>query len=113
MFKARFLSWKQRFWVVLILLVGNVGLFWILGILKSNFLFAESFISVGCFVAFCLQTKKFIESYVLYTLCNAISVGIWFCIFTTTPESIAQLVSSVVFLCVGAYYGYSWVKQKS
>lgn len=110
-FKPRFLSWNQRLGVLCLVAIGSILAYWILSWLKSSFLYAESMISIGCFVAFCLQVRKFVEAYLLYLFCNVISVGIWFCIFSTTPESITQLMSSIVFLIAGSYYGWEWAKR--
>lgn len=110
-FHVKILTWTQRLVAIGVWGIGTLLALLFLDSIKSSFVYAESLITAGCFLAFCLQVKRYVEAYILFTLCNCISVGIWFCIFSTTPESIVQLLSSCIFLCVGSYYGWEWMKK--
>ncbi|WRA07148.1 nicotinamide riboside transporter PnuC [Helicobacter pylori] len=76
--------------------------------IKTNFLWAESFNFVIFIIAFILQVLRYMESYVLMTLGNIVSVIVWFCIFQISTESLVQLFTTILYLFIGLYYFKRW-----
>ncbi len=79
--------------------------------IKTNFLWAESFNFVIFIIAFILQVLRYMESYVLMTLGNIVSVIVWFCIFQISTESLVQLFTTILYLFIGMYYFNHWNKS--
>ncbi|WP_305876602.1 nicotinamide riboside transporter PnuC [Helicobacter pylori] len=109
--KAQKLSKKWRF-----ILVLGVGVLTYVSALffkeiKTNFLWAESFNFVIFIIAFILQVLRYMESYVLMTLGNIVSVIVWFCIFQISTESLVQLFTTILYLFIGLYYFNRWNKS--
>ncbi|GAA7282239.1 nicotinamide riboside transporter PnuC [Helicobacter pylori] len=76
--------------------------------IKTNFLWAESFNFVIFIIAFILQVLRYMESYVLMTLGNIVSIVVWFCIFQISTESLVQLFTTILYLFIGMYYFNRW-----
>ncbi|WQX95263.1 nicotinamide riboside transporter PnuC [Helicobacter pylori] len=76
--------------------------------IKTNFLWAESFNFVIFIIAFILQVLRYMESYVLMTLGNIVSIIVWFCIFQISTESLVQLFTTILYLFIGLYYFNRW-----
>ncbi|MFB1285419.1 nicotinamide riboside transporter PnuC [Helicobacter pylori] len=76
--------------------------------IKTNFLWAESFNFVIFIIAFILQVLRYMESYVLMTLGNIVSIVVWFCIFQISAESLVQLFTTILYLFIGLYYFNRW-----
>ncbi|WP_202145686.1 nicotinamide riboside transporter PnuC [Helicobacter pylori] len=76
--------------------------------IKTNFLWAESFNFVIFIIAFILQVLRYMESYVLMTLGNIVSVIVWFCIFQISTESLVQLFTTILYFFIGLYYFNRW-----
>ncbi|WRC01613.1 nicotinamide riboside transporter PnuC [Helicobacter pylori] len=76
--------------------------------IKTNFLWAESFNFVIFIIAFILQVLRYMESYVLMTLGNIVSIIVWFCIFQISTESLVQLFTTILYLFIGMYYFNRW-----
>ncbi|KNE05630.1 nicotinamide mononucleotide transporter [Helicobacter pylori] len=106
--KAQKLSKNWRF--VLVLGVGVLTCVSALFFkeIKTNFLWAESFNFVIFIVAFILQVLRYMESYVLMTLGNIVSIIVWFCIFQISTESLVQLFTTILYLFIGMYYLKRW-----
>ncbi|MFP6287951.1 nicotinamide riboside transporter PnuC [Helicobacter pylori] len=79
--------------------------------IKTNFLWAESFNFVIFIIAFILQVLRYMESYVLMTLGNIVSIIVWFCIFQISTESLVQLFTTILYLFIGLYYFNRWNKS--
>ncbi|MCG3025244.1 nicotinamide riboside transporter PnuC [Helicobacter pylori] len=79
--------------------------------IKTNFLWAESFNFVIFIIAFILQVLRYMESYVLMTLGNIVSIIVWFCIFQISTESLVQLFTTILYLFIGMYYFKRWNKS--
>ncbi|GAA8381098.1 nicotinamide riboside transporter PnuC [Helicobacter pylori] len=79
--------------------------------IKTNFLWAESFNFVIFIIAFILQVLCYMESYVLMTLGNIVSIIVWFCIFQISTESLVQLFTTILYLFIGLYYFNRWNKS--
>ncbi|MGL2365418.1 nicotinamide riboside transporter PnuC [Helicobacter pylori] len=79
--------------------------------IKTNFLWAESFNFVIFIIAFILQVLRYMESYVLMTLGNIVSIIVWFCIFQISAESLVQLFTTILYLFIGLYYLKHWNKS--
>ncbi|WP_120913711.1 nicotinamide riboside transporter PnuC [Helicobacter pylori] len=79
--------------------------------IKTNFLWAESFNFVIFIIAFILQVLRYMESYVLMTLGNIVSIIVWFCIFQISTESLVQLFTTILYLFIGMYYFNRWNKS--
>ncbi|RVY68999.1 nicotinamide riboside transporter PnuC [Helicobacter pylori] len=109
--KAQKLSKNWRF--ILILGVGVLtcasALFF--KEIKTNFLWAESFNFVIFIIAFILQVLRYMESYVLMTLGNIVSIIVWFCIFQISTESLVQFFTTILYLFIGMYYFKCWNKS--
>lgn len=106
--KAQKLSKNWRF----VLLLG-VGVLTCVSALffkeiKTNFLWAESFNFVIFIIAFILQVLRYMESYVLMTLGNIVSIIVWFCIFQISTESLVQFFTTILYLFIGMYYFNRW-----
>lgn len=93
--------------VVVLSLLGVKFLTW----LDSSFIYAESFIFIALVIAFVLQVLRYTESYALVTLANVTSIIVWFLIFQTSPQSIVQLLTTTIFLCIGVHYWRVWWKE--
>ncbi|WP_139520374.1 nicotinamide riboside transporter PnuC [Helicobacter pylori] len=109
--KVQKLSKKWRF-----ILVLGVGVLTYVSALffkeiKTNFLWAESFNFVIFIIAFILQVLRYMESYVLMTLGNIVSIVVWFCIFQISTESLVQLFTTILYLFIGMYYFNRWNKS--
>ncbi|WRE33004.1 nicotinamide riboside transporter PnuC [Helicobacter pylori] len=109
--KAQKLSKNWRF-----ILVLGVGVLTCVSALffkeiKTNFLWAESFIFVIFIIAFILQVLRYMESYVLMTLGNIVSIIVWFCIFKISTESLVQFFTTILYLFIGMYYFKHWNKS--
>ncbi|WP_120865659.1 nicotinamide riboside transporter PnuC [Helicobacter pylori] len=109
--KAQKLSKNWRF-----ILVLGVGVLTCVSALffkeiKTNFLWAESFNFVIFIIAFILQVLRYMESYVLMTLGNIVSVIVWFCIFQISTESLVQLFTTILYLFIGMHYFKRWNKS--
>ncbi len=106
--KAQKLSKNWRF--ILILGVGVLTCVSALFFkeIKTNFLWAESFNFVIFIIAFILQVLRYMESYVLMTLGNIVSIVVWFCIFQISTESLVQLFTTILYLFIGMYYFKRW-----
>ncbi|GAA9314347.1 nicotinamide riboside transporter PnuC [Helicobacter pylori] len=109
--KAQKLSKNWRFALVL-----GVGVLTYMSALffkeiKTNFLWAESFNFVIFIIAFILQVLRYMESYVLMTLGNIVSIIVWFCIFQISTESLVQLFTTILYLFIGLYYFNRWNKS--
>ncbi|MFP6166824.1 nicotinamide riboside transporter PnuC [Helicobacter pylori] len=76
--------------------------------IKTNFLWAESFNFVIFIIAFILQVLRYMESYVLMTLGNIVSIIVWFCIFQISAESLVQFFTTILYLFIGMYYLKRW-----
>ncbi|WQY02274.1 nicotinamide riboside transporter PnuC [Helicobacter pylori] len=76
--------------------------------IKTNFLWAESFNFVIFIIAFILQVLRYMESYVLMTLGNIVSIIVWFCIFQISTESLVQLFTTILYFFIGLYYFNRW-----
>ncbi|WQS25155.1 nicotinamide riboside transporter PnuC [Helicobacter pylori] len=76
--------------------------------IKTNFLWAESFNFVIFIIAFILQVLRYMESYVLMTLGNIVSIVVWFCIFQISTESLVQFFTTILYLFIGMYYFKRW-----
>ncbi|WQR77327.1 nicotinamide riboside transporter PnuC [Helicobacter pylori] len=76
--------------------------------IKTNFLWAESFNFVIFIIAFILQVLRYMESYVLMTLGNIVSIIVWFCIFQISTESLVQFFTTILYLFIGLYYFNRW-----
>ncbi|MFP6196080.1 nicotinamide riboside transporter PnuC [Helicobacter pylori] len=76
--------------------------------IKTNFLWAESFNFVIFIIAFILQVLRYMESYVLMTLGNIVSIIVWFCIFQISAESLVQLFTTILYFFIGLYYLKRW-----
>ncbi|GAA8473037.1 nicotinamide riboside transporter PnuC [Helicobacter pylori] len=79
--------------------------------IKTNFLWAESFNFVIFIIAFILQVLRYMESYVLMTLGNIVSIIVWFCIFQISTESLVQFFTTILYLFIGLYYLKRWNKS--
>ncbi|KOS34729.1 nicotinamide mononucleotide transporter [Helicobacter pylori] len=79
--------------------------------IKTNFLWAESFNFVIFIIAFILQVLRYMESYVLMTLGNIVSIVVWFCIFQISAESLVQLFTTILYLFISLYYFNRWNKS--
>ncbi len=79
--------------------------------IKTNFLWAESFNFVIFIIAFILQVLRYMESYVLMTLGNIVSIIVWFCIFQISTESLVQLFTTILYLFIGMHYFKHWNKS--
>ncbi|MEJ8626106.1 nicotinamide riboside transporter PnuC [Helicobacter pylori] len=79
--------------------------------IKTNFLWAESFNFVIFIIAFILQVLRYMESYVLMTLGNIVSIIVWFCIFQISTESLVQFFTTILYLFIGMYYLKRWNKS--
>ncbi|MFP6237088.1 nicotinamide riboside transporter PnuC [Helicobacter pylori] len=79
--------------------------------IKTNFLWAESFNFVIFIIAFILQVLRYMESYVLMTLGNIVSIVVWFCIFQISTESLVQFFTTILYLFIGMYYFNRWNKS--
>ncbi|MFP6064616.1 nicotinamide riboside transporter PnuC [Helicobacter pylori] len=79
--------------------------------IKTNFLWAESFNFVIFIIAFILQVLRYMESYVLMTLGNIVSIIVWFCIFQISTESLVQFFTTILYLFIGMYYFNRWNKS--
>ncbi|WRB42924.1 nicotinamide riboside transporter PnuC [Helicobacter pylori] len=106
--KAQKLSKNWRF-----ILVLGVGVLTCVSALffkeiKTNFLWAESFNFVIFIIAFILQVLRYMESYVLMTLGNIVSIIVWFCIFQISTESLVQFFTTILYLFIGMYYFKRW-----
>ncbi|WRD37226.1 nicotinamide riboside transporter PnuC [Helicobacter pylori] len=109
--KAQKLSKNWRFTLVL-----GIGVLTCVSALffkeiKTNFLWAESFNFVIFIIAFILQVLRYMESYVLMTLGNIVSIVVWFCIFQISTESLVQLFTTILYLFIGMYYFKCWNKS--
>ncbi len=109
--KAQKLSKNWRFTLVL-----GIGVLTCVSALffkeiKTNFLWAESFNFVIFIIAFILQVLRYMESYVLMTLGNIVSIIVWFCIFQISTESLVQLFTTILYLFIGLYYLKRWSKS--
>ncbi|MFP6128663.1 nicotinamide riboside transporter PnuC [Helicobacter pylori] len=109
--KAQKLSKNWRFTLVL-----GVGVLTCVSALffkeiKTNFLWAESFNFVIFIIAFILQVLRYMESYVLMTLGNIVSIIVWFCIFQISTESLVQFFTTILYLFIGMYYFKRWNKS--
>ncbi|GAA9959604.1 nicotinamide riboside transporter PnuC [Helicobacter pylori] len=109
--KAQKLSKNWRF--VLILGIGVLTYVSTLFFkeIKTNFLWAESFNFVIFIIAFILQVLRYMESYVLMTLGNIVSIVVWFCIFQISTESLVQFFTTILYLFIGMYYLKRWNKS--
>ncbi|GAA9944076.1 nicotinamide riboside transporter PnuC [Helicobacter pylori] len=109
--KAQKLSKNWRF--VLILGIGVLTYVSALFFkeIKTNFLWAESFNFVIFIIAFILQVLRYMESYVLMTLGNIVSIVVWFCIFKISTESLVQFFTTILYLFIGMYYLKRWNKS--
>lgn len=79
--------------------------------IKTNFLWPESFNFVIFIIAFILQVLRYMESYVLMTLGNIVSIIVWFCIFQISTESLVQFFTTILYLFIGMYYLKHWNKS--
>ncbi len=79
--------------------------------IKTNFLWPESFNFVIFIIAFILQVLRYMESYVLMTLGNIVSIIVWFCIFQISTESLVQFFTTILYLFIGMYYLKRWNKS--
>lgn len=109
--KAQKLSKNWRF--ILILGVGVLTCVSALFFkeIKTNFLWPESFNFVIFIIAFILQVLCYMESYVLMTLGNIVSIIVWFCIFQISAESLVQFFTTILYLFIGLYYFNRWNKS--
>ncbi len=109
--KAQKLSKNWRFALILGIGVLTYASALFFKEIKTNFLWAESFNFVIFIVAFILQVLRYVESYVLMTLGNIVSVIVWFCIFQISTESLVQLFTTILYLFIGMYYFKHWNKS--
>ncbi|WRE78243.1 nicotinamide riboside transporter PnuC [Helicobacter pylori] len=79
--------------------------------IKTNFLWAESLNFIIFIIAFILQVLRYMESYVLMTLGNIVSIVVWFCIFQISTESLVQFFTTILYLFIGLYYFNRWNKS--
>lgn len=77
----------------------------------ASFAYLNSFSVVAQVVAFYLQVKRYVQNYFLVTLANIVSIVIWWLIYDTSKEQIAQLLNMIIFFCVGVYYYFDWKRE--
>lgn len=79
--------------------------------IDSSFAYLNAFSVVAQVVAFYLQVKRYVQNYFLVTLANIVSIVIWWLIWDTSKEQIAQLLNMIIFFIVGVYYYFEWRKE--
>lgn len=77
----------------------------------ASFAYLNAFSVVAQIVAFYLQVKRYVQNYFLVTLANIASIVIWWLIYDTSKEQIAQLLNTMIFFIVGVYYYFEWKKE--
>ena len=77
----------------------------------ASFAYLNAFSVVAQIVAFYLQVKRYVQNYFLVTLTNITSIVIWWLIYDTSKEQIAQLLNTMIFFIVGVYYYFEWKKE--
>lgn len=76
--------------------------------IQAHFSYLNAFGVIAQVVAFYLQVRRYVQNYLLVTLANLVSILIWWLIWDVSKEQIAQLLSMVIFFCVGVYYYFEW-----
>lgn len=79
--------------------------------LQASFAYLNAFSVVAQIVAFYLQVKRYMQNYFLVTLANIVSILIWWLIYDTSKEQVAQLLNMIIFFFVGVYYYFAWKKE--
>lgn len=76
--------------------------------INANFAFLNSFIVIAQLVAFYMQVKRKAECYVLLLFANLASILMWCILYLHFPQSIPQLITTIVFLVIGIIYLKKW-----
>lgn len=79
--------------------------------LGASFAYLNAFSVVAQIIAFYLQVKRYVQNYLLVTLANIVSILIWWLIYDTSKEQIAQLLNMIIFFIMGVYYYIQWRKE--
>lgn len=77
----------------------------------ASFAYLNAFSVVAQIFAFYLQVKRYVQNYLLVTLANIVMIVIWWLIYDTSKEQIAQLLNMIIFFIAGVYYYFAWKKD--
>lgn len=109
--KISSLSFAGMGFYALLVIVATFVYGYYLQSLDASFAYLNSFSVVAQVIAFYLQIKRYVQNYLLVTLANIVSIVIWWLIYDTSKEQIAQLLTMVIFFAVGVYYYFEWRKE--
>ncbi|ANV98172.1 hypothetical protein BBW65_04870 [Helicobacter enhydrae] len=98
------------FWILLIGVLSVVYAIF-LDSINASFAYFNALSVVLQLVAFYLQVRRYVQSYMLVTFANLIAIIIWAQITQIHQENIAQLLNMIVFLLIGIYYWRRWYQE--
>lgn len=105
------LSLKGAVFYTLLLIILTCAYGAYLQSLGASFAYLNAFSVVAQILAFYLQVKRYVQNYLLVTLANISMIIIWWLIYDTNKEQIAQLLNMVIFFLAGIYYYFVWRKE--
>ncbi|WP_305862287.1 nicotinamide riboside transporter PnuC [Helicobacter cholecystus] len=76
--------------------------------LNASFAYLNAFSVMAQLLSFYLQVKRYVQSYLLVTLANIATIIMWWLIYDTSKEQIAQLLNIIIFFIAGVYYYFVW-----
>lgn len=109
--KIRKLSFKAFMVWLGILTIASLIYGLILTHMGAVFPFSNAFSVAAGFMAFYLQTQRYEETYLIITLANIVTLGIWFALFLENQGSVAILFMNSVFLVLGVRYYFRWRRE--
>ena len=107
------LSTKERWIIGLGSCFTAIILGFILIYFNDKFPFPDAFVTVLPVVAFYLTVKRCIEQWVVWTIVNGINIIMWLFIFVNGGNTLATLLTWLIYFCFGIYFLYEWKKELS
>lgn len=97
---------------VLIVGVTSIAYGVFLDSVDSSFAYWNALSVVLQLVAFYLQARCYVQSYLLVSLANVVSIFIWWMIYQGDSNALPQLLNMIVFLGIGLWYWRVWALER-